>query len=194
MTLSNWYNNLAYKNRKKVTHVFRFTAQIPLRMHKTPLYVTLAGALNSHRLLSLLWTLLIYTNWTTSPRLVPAPHQPPGWLEYGYDGDTYIMSQPLNKGCPREVERLKTRWFLCYRCVCLITTITCHSIWMTCQLKVIKIQHWKLARKPLRNQSDGHGNHHSVYWEIILHVYMTDLNTWQTGSASQFFLHDFSCT
>ena len=117
-------------------------------------------------------------------KYVPAHHLPPGWHEYGYDGDTYIMSPPLNKGSSREVGSLKTRWFLCYRWVCLITTITWHAKLITCKWKLNQLPDWKLAWKHLCNQSDVHGNHHSICWEMILHVYMTDLNTWQTKSAS----------
>ena len=70
------------------THVVRFTAQVPLRMHKTALDVTLAAACNSlrhHWLLSLHWIFLRYTDRATSPWLLqicvrPSPTTMLTWI------------------------------------------------------------------------------------------------------------------
>ena len=64
-------NNWVNRGRNILVH---FTAQVPLRMHKTPPDVTLTGACSnlkphSRRLLSLDWTLLIYHDRAPSLRL-----------------------------------------------------------------------------------------------------------------------------
>ena len=90
---------------------------------------------SSPRLLSLHWTLLIYTDRAT---YAPVHHQPLCWLEYGYYADTDIMSQPLNKECSREVGRSTIRWFLWYQWVCFLTTLTRYLILMICQSQLAK--------------------------------------------------------
>ena len=120
--MSQWLRNncVITGSPERGSHVVRFTAQIPLRVCKTPLYIKLARAWNRIRhqgLFSLRWTLLIYSDQFTSPRLLqitPGHHQPPCWIDYGYDNDTDIVLQPLNNVREKPRDR-QTRWFLCYR-------------------------------------------------------------------------------
>ena len=94
---NNWVTRRGYT-------LVHFTIQTPLRMHKTPPDVTLAGAWNNltqedH------WDRCHYIghpwhiglHWWDCCRYAPSHHQPPIWLEYGYDGATDIMLQPLKK-------------------------------------------------------------------------------------------------
>ena len=101
-------NNWVTRGRHTLVY---FTAQTPLRMHKTPPDVTLAGAWNNlkpHRdCCHYTGHSYIGLHYQDCCRYTPCHHQPPSWLEYGYDCATDML-QPLNKECSREVVRSLT--------------------------------------------------------------------------------------
>ena len=139
-------NNWVTRRRYTLVH---FTTQTPLRMHKTPPDVTLAGPWNNQTLEDH-WDHCRYIghpsytglHWWDCCRYAPSHHQPPIWLEYGYDGATDIMLQPLKKDCSREVRRSTTPCFLWYQWVRFLTMITRYVILMICQWKLAKVQDW----------------------------------------------------
>ena len=140
-------------------------------MHITPPDVTLTGAWNNlkhHRdcchYIGPSWYTGLH-QWDCC-RYAPGHHQPTIRLEYGYDGVTDIMLQPLKKECSREVRRSTTRWFLWYQRVCFLTTITRYVILMICQWRLAKIQSWTFVWKPLYSQSILYGNRHPICWEM----------------------------
>ena len=137
-------NNWVPRGRHTLLH---FTSQTPLRVHKTPPDVTLAGAWNKlkhHRdcchYIGYSWYTGLHHN--DCYRYAPGHHQQPSWLEYRNAGATDIILQALNKECSREVRRSTTRWFLRYQRVRFLTTITRYVTLMICKWKLAKMQDW----------------------------------------------------
>ena len=104
-------NNWVTRGMHTLVH---FTAHTHLHMHKTPPDAMLAGGWNNlkpHRdCCRNIGHFYIGLHYYECCRYAPGHHQPPSRLEYGYDGATDIMLQPLNKECSREVVRIVGKW------------------------------------------------------------------------------------
>ena len=141
------------------SHVVRFTAQIPVlhsakyqagksvEQDKTPKIVVIT--LDTPDIQR-----PVYVTTIVADSARPSPTTMLTWLWLWWWHRYHVTA---TKQCSREVRGLTTRWFLSYRRVRLLMTITWCVILMICQWKLAKVQNWKLVWKPY-NQSDVHGN------------------------------------